>query len=214
MILYEPEVLPDVAVLTMDEWNEPIRREEVKPKPPKPIESFDVSPVIDEKGDVYFGSEDGYVYALNVDGSLKWNYATGDGVTAAPLVATMDRIYVGSKSGNFYCFNRDNGNVIWEYTTTNEIYSSAVIDSSGRLIFGDLGGNLTCLDSEFGTLYTADDVETQGDEPTAKVGEVKTVDSQVKSIQYSVLYMKAIKALQEAMARIETLEAKVTALEG
>ena len=46
--VYEPEVLPDVAVLTMDEWNEPIRREEVKPKPPKPIEIFDVPPVIDE----------------------------------------------------------------------------------------------------------------------------------------------------------------------
>tara|TARA_R100000426_G_scaffold34496_1_gene27788 strand:- start:793 stop:2091 length:1299 start_codon:yes stop_codon:yes gene_type:complete len=36
----------------------------------------------------------------------------------------------------------------------------------------------------------------------------------VKSVKYSVLYMKAIKALQEAMARIETLETKVAALEG
>jgi len=35
-----------------------------------------------------------------------------------------------------------------------------------------------------------------------------------KSVKYSVLYMKAIKALQEAMTRIETLEAKVAALEG
>ena len=34
-----------------------------------------------------------------------------------------------------------------------------------------------------------------------------------KAVKYTVLYMKAIKALQEAMARIETLEAKVTALE-
>jgi hypothetical protein len=34
-----------------------------------------------------------------------------------------------------------------------------------------------------------------------------------KSVRYSVLYMKAIKALQEAMDRIETLEAKVAALE-
>ena len=34
-----------------------------------------------------------------------------------------------------------------------------------------------------------------------------------KSINYSVLYMKAVKALQEAMARIEELEAKVAALE-
>ena len=35
-----------------------------------------------------------------------------------------------------------------------------------------------------------------------------------KTVKYSILYMKAVKALQEAMARIETLEAKVTALEG
>ena len=34
-----------------------------------------------------------------------------------------------------------------------------------------------------------------------------------KSVKYSVLYMKAIKALQESMDRIETLEAKVAALE-
>jgi len=34
-----------------------------------------------------------------------------------------------------------------------------------------------------------------------------------KSVKYSVLYMKAVKALQEAMARIEQLEAKFAALE-
>ena len=34
-----------------------------------------------------------------------------------------------------------------------------------------------------------------------------------KTVNYSILYMKAVKALQEAMDRIETLEAKVTALE-
>ena len=36
----------------------------------------------------------------------------------------------------------------------------------------------------------------------------------IKGVAYSVLYMKAIKGLQEAMTRIETLEAKVAALEG
>jgi len=34
-----------------------------------------------------------------------------------------------------------------------------------------------------------------------------------KSFKYSILYMKAVKALQEAMERIESLESKVTALE-
>ena len=53
------------------------------------------------------------------------------------------------------------------------------------------------------------------------VRESKDFDSEgndlgttTKSVKYSILYMKAVKALQEAMARIETLEAKVTALEG
>ena len=35
-----------------------------------------------------------------------------------------------------------------------------------------------------------------------------------KSVAYSVLYMKAVKALQEAMERIETLETRLSALEG
>ena len=43
--------------------------------------------------------------------------------------------------------------------------------------------------------------------------DVKTITAQVKSVNYSILYMKAIKALQEAMAKIETLETKVQALE-
>jgi len=40
-----------------------------------------------------------------------------------------------------------------------------------------------------------------------------TEGQKVKSVKYSVLYMKAIKALQEAQTRIETLETKVQALE-
>ena len=40
------------------------------------------------------------------------------------------------------------------------------------------------------------------------------VGEKVKSVKYSVLYMKAIKALQEAMIKIEALEARVTTLEG
>ena len=47
-----------------------------------------------------------------------------------------------------------------------------------------------------------------------KIGDVKEVKENVKGIKYSVLYMKAIKALQEAMTRIETLEADVKTLKG
>ena len=43
--------------------------------------------------------------------------------------------------------------------------------------------------------------------------EGNTLGTTTKAVNYSVLYMKAVKALQEAMDRIETLEAKVAALE-
>ena len=64
-------------------------------------------------------------------------------------------------------------------------------------------------DSTFGTLY-----EDGDDIPDGKsIGEVKEEKATVKSIKYSILYLKAIKALQEAQTRIETLETKVKALE-
>ena len=63
-----------------------------------------------------------------------------------------------------------------------------------------------CVKQE--VLYTADDQEVAINK-TAKEGDIK----EYKSVKYSILYMKAIKALQEAMAKIETLETKVKALE-
>ena len=43
---------------------------------------------------------------------------------------------------------------------------------------------------------------------------VSTPKDEIKTVKYSILYMKAVKALQEAMIRIEALETKVSALEG
>ncbi len=51
------------------------------------------------------------------------------------------------------------------------------------------------------------------DELPDRDSDNKRVGTSKKSVKYSVLYMKAIKALQEAQARIETLETKVAALE-
>ena len=51
---------------------------------------------------------------------------------------------------------------------------------------------------------------TESPDRDAEGNDLGTV---TKSVNYSVLYMKAVKALQEAMERIESLEAKVAALE-
>ena len=72
------------------------------------------------------------------------------------------------------------------------------------------------IDSNFGTIEDDTDhpiLDDEGNETGTYQQKVKTVNSKVKSVKYSILYMKAIKALQEAQTRIETLETKVTALE-
>jgi len=51
-------------------------------------------------------------------------------------------------------------------------------------------------------------------EASGMSGLVQENEEGMKSVKYSVLYMKAIKALQEAVTRIETLEAEVAALKG
>jgi len=58
-----------------------------------------------------------------------------------------------------------------------------------------------------GLVYETADQDTAEDGSFVDTGEV------TKTMKYSILYMKSVKALQEAMDRIETLEAKVAALE-
>ena len=75
------------------------------------------------------------------------------------------------------------------------------------------------LSSDFGTVVdgTADNGAIPIKDANGNITgyeDVFTEGQKVKSIKYSVLYMKAIKALQEAMAKIEALEARVTTLEG
>jgi hypothetical protein len=64
-------------------------------------------------------------------------------------------------------------------------------------------------DSTFGTLYEDGDKIPEG----KAIGDIKEIKEQVKGVGYSVLYMKAIKALQEAMTRIEELETRIQTLE-
>ena len=56
--------------------------------------------------------------------------------------------------------------------------------------------------------------ETEDIGPAKEDGGIEKFGTTTKTLKYSVLYMKAVKALQEAMTRIETLESDVKALKG
>ena len=54
------------------------------------------SPAIALDGSIYFGSDDGKLYALHPDGSEDWNYTTGDMVRSSPAIGADGSIYFGS----------------------------------------------------------------------------------------------------------------------
>ena len=70
------------------------------------LDSFANSSPAVVNGIVYFGSNDGNVYALNAStGAKVWSYTTGGGIVSSPAVAN-GAVFVGSGDGNVYALSR------------------------------------------------------------------------------------------------------------
>ncbi len=69
---------------------------------------MDSSPVIVGRR-VYFGSSDGYLYALDfADGKKVWSFAAGAPITGSPAVGE-GRLVIGAGDGGIYCFGARGG---------------------------------------------------------------------------------------------------------
>ena len=96
----------------------------------------------------------------------------------------------------------------WDDVKAIKVRNYNFKESTGQPTYKQLGVIAQELETvSAGLVKTENDVEVD-----EKTGEGK-VTGTTKSVKYSILYMKAFKALQEAMAKIEVLETKVAALE-
>ena len=105
------------------------------------------SPAIALDGTIYFGSDDGKLYALNPDGSEDWNYTTSNKVRSAPAIGADGTIYFGSDNGKLYALNSD-GSEDWNYTTAGVVRSSPALSADGNIYFGSADGKLYALDPD------------------------------------------------------------------
>jgi outer membrane protein assembly factor BamB len=106
-------------------------------------------------GFVYFGSEDGYLYAVNQDGEDRYNVQT-QGPIRAPLTSRGANVYVGSSDFSAYAFDRLTGNNHWTYPTGSHVLAAIYPDVPAGVAF--VGSNKNGF---FGIL----------DRPTPEAGE-------------------------------------------
>jgi outer membrane protein assembly factor BamB len=99
--------------------------------------------------EVYFGSDDGQLYKVDVDsGILIWEFKTGDRVRSSPAL-DRSKVYCASWDGNVYAVNKVRGTQMWKSPIAQFTRSSPAL-FKGRLYIGDEEGNLHCLNTANG----------------------------------------------------------------
>ena len=72
---------------------------------------------------IYFGSDDGNFYALDVEtGYMRWVFRAGGPINSIPY-GDDEKIYFGSQDGKLYALSREDGREVWSFRTWSQINS-------------------------------------------------------------------------------------------
>ena len=107
-------------------------------------------PYVDDQGNIYFGSQDGYIYALNPDGTLKWRYYVGGEVRGGPAVLSDGTMVFGGTNNCVHAMD-PNGNEKWRFCTEDWIYDTPAIGPDDTIYFASQDDYLYALNPN-GTL--------------------------------------------------------------
>ncbi|HZX44244.1 MAG TPA: PQQ-binding-like beta-propeller repeat protein [Candidatus Nanoarchaeia archaeon] len=111
-------------------------------------DGIESSPTIAEDGTVYFGSHDGYLYALNPDGTLKWKYKPAEpvyderwkhysAIISSPAIAKDGTVFIIAPDDFLHAVKE--GKERWRFPLKwngIDFWSSAVIGADGTIYVG------------------------------------------------------------------------------
>lgn len=109
-----------------------------------PIQS---SPAIAADGTVFFGSDNGRLYAFDPAGNGRWEFETGDAVVASPAVGADGTVYAGSLDGRLYALTAE-GVEKWRFSASGKIISSPALGQSNSVYFGTMAKTLIAVTGE------------------------------------------------------------------
>ena len=105
------------------------------------------APAIGSDGTIYTSCMSNIVYALNPDGTTKWEFHTGGNIISSPAIGVDGIIYIGSYDSSLYAINPD-GSKKWEFITDNRIMASPAIGADGTIYFCSYGNILYAINSD------------------------------------------------------------------
>lgn len=110
---------------------------------PEPLWVFPVgasiqsSPAIGEDNTIYFGADNGMLYALSPDGKKKWEFVTSGPIVTTPAISADGTIYVSSVDRIIYAINPD-GKERWRLMPGSGLVSSPAIAPDGTIYVGSV----------------------------------------------------------------------------
>lgn len=133
------------------------------------------TPATDEMS-VYFGTDNGYVYALaKQDGSERWKFKVGlrakGQYAISDLFCVNSVLYFASKNGNVFALDATTGKVVWVYSNADWCTSSVAISLGKKCLYVGINAGwfnkrnfLVALDMENGAevwrVPTSDSVQS------------------------------------------------------
>ena len=110
-------------------------------------DSVTSSPIIDSDGTIYIGTFNGYIYAINQKGGLKWKTKiSSNPIRFSPSISSDGTIYTGSDEGYLYAIYPD-GTIKWKRKISlyGYLLSSPSISSDGTIYISSDEGYLYAI---------------------------------------------------------------------
>jgi outer membrane protein assembly factor BamB len=115
------------------------------------------SPALGPEGTLYVGARNGNLYALNPDGTLKWQSPLGS-IDSSAAVGSEGTIYLGAAS-NYQALSQDDGSQLWAFSPVDgQADSTPALGAGGRVYLTSNSNEIYALNPD-GTVawtFTAD----------------------------------------------------------
>lgn len=102
------------------------------------------SATLDANNHLFIGTDDGYFYSLDTNGTIRWRYYAGDEIISSPAIMPNNRICVGCEDGYVYIFQRDSG-FISRTNLVASVSSTPAIGTDGSIYATNEDGMLVKL---------------------------------------------------------------------